>query len=160
MPGSAYLLAGLALLAANGFACVAVEGDRIFARDLAAAEPWFAQVDPGGEIGMTPLAGFTRVIRRRELAELARSLKGPALPSGMADICVERSSTPLTQEQLQPALNAVSGASPVTILEFSRYRIPRGAIEFRLADLASSGLWKGRVLYGSNHSVPVWAPHC
>ena len=128
----------------------------MLARDLAAADAWFARADPNLEIGLAPLAGVTRVIKHRELLALARSTAGAGMPDSISDICVERWSQPLTASLLQPVLDAAMDGTPVTILEFSHYAIPHGTMEFARANLAPSGLWKGRVMYGDNHSVPVW----
>lgn len=142
--------------AASAAGCIAVEGDRMLAKDLAAADPWFARADPNLEIGLAPLAGVTRVIKRRELLALARSTEGATMPESISDICVERWSQPLTARLLQPVLDAAMDGTPVAILEFSHYPIPRGTMEFARANLTPSGLWKGRVTYGDNHSVPIW----
>ena len=154
------------LLSAAAFACLAaharaagcftVTGDRVRAADLAAANSWFAQLDPRMEAGASPLAGITHVIKGRELAAFARAAHGQAVPDFFADICVEREAHFLTREMLQPVLDAALG-SPATILEFGHYRLPDGHFEFTRAGLAPSGLWRGRVLYGDHHSAPVWA---
>jgi len=136
--------------------CIAVEGEQVTAKDLAAADPWFARADPNLEIGLAPLAGVTRVIKRRELLALARSTEGVGMSDSISDICVERASQPLTARQLQPVLDAALDGTPVTILEFSHYPIPHGTMEFARANLTPTGLWKGRVTYGNNHSVPIW----
>ena len=44
----------------------------------------------------------------------------------------------------------------IEILDFSRFGVPRGTFEFPKSSLMPNGLWRGRVLYGENHSVPVW----
>jgi hypothetical protein len=105
---------------------------------------------------MTPLAGVTRVMRGQELAALAKSAHQGPIPVSFSDICVERATQPLSRERLQPVLDAALG-SPVTILEFSHYALPAGELEFTRVGLAHSGLWRGRLIYGVNHSIPVWA---
>ena len=147
-----------ASLAANAFGgnCVPVAGDRVRAKDLAVVNDWFATLDGATEFGMTPLAGVTRIMRGRELLTLARAAKGTSIPEAFADICVERAARSLTREQLQPVLDAALGGAAI-ILEFSRYRIPDGSMEFTRAGLAPSGLWRGRVKYGANRSTPIWA---
>jgi Chaperone for flagella basal body P-ring formation len=142
-------------LAAHAAACVAVDGDRVRTQDIAAANAWFGKIDPALDAGASPLAGYTRVIQGAQLAALARAAAAAEVPVHFADICVERAGQPLTRAQLQPVLDAVYGA-PVAILEFSNYRVPLGSIEFARAGLTPSGLWRGRVVYGSNHSVPIW----
>jgi hypothetical protein len=155
LPNRSCLRFALTVLAVPALACVAVDQDRVLAKDLAELNPWFTRLDPGFEIGLAPLAGSKHVIKGSELAALARRVN--ATPDSLPDICIERATQPLTVEQLQPVLAAALGGSPVQILDFSRYRIPRGAIEFTRAGLTPSGLWRGRVTYGQNHSLPIWA---
>jgi hypothetical protein len=138
-------------------ACVAIDEDHVLARNLAPVNSWFGRLDPALEIGATPLAGSKRVIKSGELAALARRNGVTQNLDSLSDICVERATRLLTSEQLQPVLEAALGGSPVKILEFSRFQIPRGAIEFTRAGLTPSGLWRGRVSYGQTHSIPVWA---
>ncbi len=157
----------LSLLAVPALACVAVHEDHVLARNLAEVNPWFSRLDPQLEIGLTPLAGSTRVIKSGELAAFARRGNVTATPvteslfaaspDSFSDICVERATQPLTVELLQPVLEAALDGSPIKILEFSRYRIPQGVIEFTRAGLTPSGLWRGRVSYGQNHNIPIWA---
>jgi hypothetical protein len=59
--------------------CVPVETDRILGKDLAAARPEFAALDPGTEIGFSPLPGVTRVFQPADLAALARKFGIAAL---------------------------------------------------------------------------------
>lgn len=77
------------LLASRAWACQSVDGDRILARDLAAAQPEFAALDPALEIGLAPMPGVTRVIKAQELSVLAN--RQGIVPSGpLADACFER----------------------------------------------------------------------
>ena len=139
------------------FACHTIDGDRIFARDVAAASSVFAALDPGLEIGAAPLAGVERVLRPEELVRLAKQnripLEGPATA-----ICFERATESLTVEKLLPALQKSLGTdnAKIEILEFSRFGVPRGTLEFPKSSLNLNGLWRGRLLYGENHSMPVW----
>ena len=73
-------------------ACVSVEGDRILAKDLASARSEFAAVDPGVEIGFSPLPGVTRVIQPGELVALARKL-GLATNAHFGSVCFVRSAS-------------------------------------------------------------------
>jgi hypothetical protein len=153
-----YLAALPVLLAAPALACVAVEQDRVLAKDLVPENAWFARLDPGLEIALTPLAGITRVIKSGELAALTRRNRIIVeIPGSFSSLCVERAAAPLTPEGLQPVLEQVLGGSPVRILDYSRYPVPRGEIEFTRAGLTTAGLWRGRVIYGNRHSTPVWA---
>ena len=69
--------------------CVAVDGDRILARHLAAANKDFAALDPQLELGFSPRAGIVRSIRAGELQALARRTH-LALTSSVADVCFAR----------------------------------------------------------------------
>jgi flagella basal body P-ring formation protein FlgA len=146
------------LLAAPAFACQIIDGDHIFGKDVASASPIFAALDPHLEIGAAPLAGVQRVLRPDELVRLAKqngiSLDGPATA-----ICFALATEPLTAEILLPIIQkalALDNAK-IEILDFSRFGVPRGTFEFSKSGLMPNGLWRGRVLYGESHSMPVWA---
>jgi hypothetical protein len=136
--------------------CVIIDSDQVLAKDLTRADARLASLDSDTAIGATPLAGFAREIKGRELAALLWSAGHPADSRSFPDICVQRTTRELTVEQLQPVLDGTLRA-PVSILEFSHYRVPSGVMEFPLAGLTRSGLWHGRVVYGSHHSFLVWA---
>jgi hypothetical protein len=53
-------------------ACLPVEGEHIFGKDIAAASAPFAALDPAAEIGFSPRPGVVRVFQPAELATLAR----------------------------------------------------------------------------------------
>jgi hypothetical protein len=77
-------------------ACISVETDRILAKDLASANQAFAAVDPGIEIGFSPLPGVTRVMRASELAALARKLGIAASPDSavaVESVCFVRTAS-------------------------------------------------------------------
>jgi len=134
-----------------------VDSDHILGKDVAAASPLFATLDPHIEISAAPLAGAERVLRPEEIVRLAKQngieLEGPA-----AAICFARVTEPLTAEKLLPELQKALGLenASIEILDFSRFGVPRGTFEFPKSSLMPNGLWRGRVLYGENHSMPVW----
>jgi flagella basal body P-ring formation protein FlgA len=140
-----------------GFACGIVDGDHILGKDVSAASAVFAALDPHLEIGPAPLAGVQRVLRPEELVRLA-TLNGIALDGPASAICFERASETLTAERLLPVLQNTLGlgGANIEILDFSRFGVPRGTFEFPKSSLMPNGLWRGRVLYGENHSMPVW----
>jgi len=70
-------------------ACVSVETDRILGKDLATARQEFVALDPGVEIGFSPLPGVTRVLQPWELAALARKF-GIATSSRFERVCFVR----------------------------------------------------------------------
>jgi hypothetical protein len=143
------------LLAGYALACQAVDGDHILAKDLAAARPAFAALDPSLEIGLAPQAGAIRTMRSPELSGLARK-HGVAVTDPIPDACFERVTEPLTAARLLPVLEKALGEAGVEILDLGLYRLPPGAIEFTRAGLASSGLWRGRVVSPEGRSTPVW----
>src|ERR1043166_1216291 len=71
-------------------ACHTVEGDRLRGADLAAANPMFAAIDGGADLGPAPYAGLRRVMHSNELARVAArfhvEVAGP-----LAEACFERS---------------------------------------------------------------------
>jgi flagella basal body P-ring formation protein FlgA len=150
-------LAYLIVAMAPGFACQVIEGDHIFGKDVASSSPLFAMLDPNLEIGATPLAGVQRVMRPEELVRLARQ-SGIQLDGPASAICFARATEPLTPKKLLPILQkalAIDTAN-IEILDFSRFGIPRGTFDFPKTGLMPNGLWRGRVLYGESHSMPVW----
>jgi flagella basal body P-ring formation protein FlgA len=145
------------LMTIPAFACQAIDGDRILGKDVASASPLFAALDPHLEIGAAPLAGVQRVMRPEEVVRLARQ-NGISLDPPASAICFIRSTEPLTPETLLPIIQnalAIHNAK-IEILDFSRFGVPRGILEFPKTGLMPNGLWRGRVLYGESHSMPVW----
>lgn len=142
---------------APAFACQTIDGGRIFARDLAAASPMFSSLDPGVEIGSAPAAGVQRVMQPDELVRLARQF-GIALAAPAAAVCFERATEPLTAERLLPALRQALNIdrARIEILDFSRFGVPPGTLEFSRSGLMPNGLWRGRLLYEGSRSMPVW----
>jgi len=147
----------LIFLTIPAFACQVVDGDHILGKDVAAASPLFAALDPRIEVGSAPLAGAERVLRPEEIVHLARQ-NGIALDGPAGAICFARVTEPLTAEKLLPELQKALGLdnASIEILDFSRFGVPRGTFEFPKSSLMPNGLWRGRVLYGENHSMPVW----
>jgi flagella basal body P-ring formation protein FlgA len=146
------------VFACHVLGCQIVEGDHILGKDVASANPLFAALDAKLEVSAAPLAGVERVLRPDELVRLARQL-GIELDAPASAICFERATTPLTVETLLPALKkalALDNAN-IEILDFSRFGVPRGTFDFPKSGLMPNGLWRGRLLYGDNHSMPVWA---
>jgi flagella basal body P-ring formation protein FlgA len=144
-------------LAARVFACQAIDGDRILGKDVAAADAAFAALGPDLEMGAAPLAGVRRVVQTEELARWARQ-HGVAISTTLSPICFERVTEKLTVERLLAALQQAHAmeAAEIEILDYSRYSVPRGTLEFTRAGLSETGLWRGRVVYSETRSSPVW----
>ena len=145
------------------FPCSIVEGERIHGSDLAAEEPLFADIDPGTDLGPAPVAGARRTLQILELEKLAKE-RGITLGADkFRPACFERATMVLTESLLDSALRAALDSRPQTehaileIADFSRNALPVGELDFPLDGLAPSGLWRGRLVYGSNRSIPIWA---
>ena len=148
-----------------GEPCLVVDGDRFLAADLAKAAPLFAGADPAAPAGYTPAPGMQRLLRRAELETISRQMGlSGEVPSSL---CITRLAEPLTREQVSQAVEAALEGlgARIELLDFSRFPVPRGKLEFPLSGLISprSGLriepavWKGRLVYSGARSMGVWA---
>ncbi len=75
-------------------------------------------------------------------------------------ICFELAPSPLTAGTLLPIIiQKYTGLdnAKIEILDFSRFGVPRGGLEFPESSLMLNGLWRGCVLYGESRSMPVLA---
>jgi flagella basal body P-ring formation protein FlgA len=146
-----------AVLAARAIACQAVD-DHIMGKDLAAANPVFAAIDPNLEIAPAPLAGVSRVLHAQELVRIAQRA-GIEVTAPFSDVCFDRATEPLTPEKILPVLRECLAPeeAQIEILDYSRFAIPHGTIEFKREGLSPTGLWRGRVVFGPGRSSPVWA---
>jgi len=145
-------------------ACIAVGGERIRAADLVAAVPAFAALPPEASLGYAPAPGARRMLNPRELERLAGQHGIPL--GGAPSLCVERAVERLTEERVLAALHRALGSSEarVELLDFSRAPAPHGEIEFArsglvapLGDPRTPVVWRGRLRYADNRSLPVWA---
>jgi hypothetical protein len=141
------------LFAGGVSACTKVDGDRIRGAELAAADARFAALDPSLDFGPAPLAGVRRVFRESELRRVA-SMHGIA--NAPSELCFERATQVLTADRLQPILQSALSGEQVEILDFSKYVVPQGTLEFARSGLAASGFWRGYVMYGENRGAAVW----
>jgi flagella basal body P-ring formation protein FlgA len=143
-------------------ACLPVNGDRLRAGDLAAADPIFAALPAETVVGYSPAPGVRRWFRGAELARLAR--RHGLSPASSRDVCFEREMAPLDPARLAEAMKrSLAPGARVEIAEYSRHPAPRGEIEFPRPGLspkaASSGLalWRGFVRYGAGRRFTIWA---
>jgi hypothetical protein len=91
--------------------CVALDGDRILGKDLAAAKAEFATVEATAEIGFAPRPGVTRVLPPAELVALARKY-GVVLTGIMGSACFVRAAQaagPAVQKVAMPAADIQRG---------------------------------------------------
>lgn len=152
----------MALLLTLG-ACLPVEGDRILARDLAAAIPAFLGLNPEEILGFTPAPGTQR---RFSSAELGRLAARHGVTGQIEPVCFERKMEDITKEQVTAALRqSLPANAELELIEFSRVRIPKGLLEFPRSGLTPAPsksprtpqIWRGRAKYGATQSAPVWA---
>lgn len=153
----------LLLAARCAFACTVVEGDRIMGADLARADAAFASLPADVFVAFAPNPGVQRSLDARTLSAIARrhGLTGMAF----GPMCFERPAVGLSEERLRPVLEQALGSGVrLEIVEFSRYGVPPGDIEFIERELGRPRpgheeepvIWRGRVRYGSR-SVTIWA---
>ncbi len=151
------------LWAALAAGCITVDGEHIRAADLAAAVPAFASLAPDETLGYAPSPGARRMLGPRELERIA-GRHGLTLPAA-STLCVERAMERLTQERVLGTLRAAipNPEARIELLEFSRYPVPRGELEFTRSGYAPPPdpkvpvVWRGRLKYAGSRSVPVWA---
>jgi flagella basal body P-ring formation protein FlgA len=142
--------------------CQGVEGETILARDVAAVVPAFSQLPPLSEVLAAPVAGVERVVAAPEVVRLLRKFQ-LELPEKTEAVCFERSAVPLTEEALLPVLREAlqrehrASEVEIEILDFTRTPLPTGKLQFARGGLEPSGLWHGRMVYGTGHSMSVWA---
>ncbi|MBZ5591171.1 MAG: flagellar basal body P-ring formation chaperone FlgA [Acidobacteriia bacterium] len=142
--------------------CVAVDGDRILARDLASAAAAFTTVEPDTELGYAPAPGAIRTLHAAELKRMIARHGGT--PGGeVGPLCIERATLPLTPVSLEAALRTAVGnpEARIELLDWSREAAPRGEIQFPQGGLAAfrggEGIWRGYVRYGSSRRFGIWA---
>ena len=146
-------------------ACNPVDGDRILGKHLAGALPAFVALPPETFLGNMPAPGSRRTFHASELASLAQrySIKLDA----PQDLCFEWQMETLDRGRiLQTMRDALQDSEArIEIAEASLNRVPRGRLEFPREMLGMPAtaaqkdpvLWRGRVIYGSDHRFPVWA---
>lgn len=151
-------------------ACIAIEGERILARDLAREAPAFSEMEPEADLGPSPSPGVKRVLSRTHLLRL-NSTQGKGFASMPESLCVERVLTQLGSDAVEGALrNSAREIFPnreirLELLDYSRYPLPPGTLRFqRQGVLGGSGglidaaiLWRGTLRTGSGRSIPIWA---
>lgn len=161
--------------------CIAVAGSQIRARDLSRVIPLFASLPEDTVLALAPAPGARRLLRPPMLEAIA-ARQGISLASPLSarasvrnpgsEICIERVAAVVREVALREVLDrAVKEALPddrvqIELLDFSRYPVPEGPLEFSPAGLAVAGvirpeqpvIWKGCVRDpDSRRSVPVWA---
>jgi len=157
----ALLLAALLLAARVAKPCVAVDGDRITAGDLARAIPAFSSVPGDTEIGYSPIPGVRRYFYFPELHRLALQYNVD-LPPG-AQACIERLMETLHAESVMEAMRKAldEPEAHIEILELSKFPVPHGDLEFDRSNLPvgidGPVVWRGVVRYAGGRRFGVWA---
>ncbi len=149
----------LIFASAIAYACQPVDGPNITGKDLASADPSFANVDAAKIIAAAPIPGVRRVLLPQNLKQFG-SASGP--------LCFERATTFLDESDLKKILvgqasslrrgfQSAPDALQINLLDFTRTPVPRGPITFSAAGPDQSGLWRGHIQYDATHTFPIWA---
>jgi flagella basal body P-ring formation protein FlgA len=150
--------------------CLPIQDDRIYARDVAAAVPAFANVAADFAVGYAPAPGTRRVFKGDALERLARN-QGVAVESA-PDVCFERAMATLAAGEILEAMHSAWGVgnvpSPDVRMElrsFSPQIAPQGKVVFprmglqlpATSDPQAEVVWRGYVLYGNNRRFGITA---
>lgn len=142
--------------------CRIVHSEHIYARDLAAAEPFLRALPPDLQIGFAPAPGHTRVMPGAELRHIATA-NGIAAPEQIKPLCFAWPMAPVPEDQLLAAMqSALAGRHPkIEIVDGSHAPAPPGKIVFPLAGLSAGSaaptVWRGYVAYAPGRQFPIWA---
>jgi len=158
-----FLLLGL-VTAGHGepAACLPLNSDWIYGRDLAAAVPALTGLPPDLPVSYAPVPGLERVFRPPELRQLARAHRLP-VPATLGNACFAWPVVPLAAESVRQAIETtLAGRNPqIEIAGQSLAPVPKGELIFPLAGLSAfSGhatIWKGYVRYTSTRRFSTWA---
>lgn len=146
----------LALLAMAACLPVSPDSDHILARDLGAAVPGFAALQPETSVALAPAPGAQRVFHASELRRLAARWQ-VEVPE--QDVCVERPVKPLEADRLLAAMQRQLPLARIAIRDYYRTPVPDGELDFPLTGLrmtSAGGIWTGAVRYGGAHRFAIW----
>ena len=149
-------------LALSPDACQPVHSDRIYARDLASANPTFSLLPPDLPVGFSPVPGMKRLIPS---AELRRMAAANGLPSSgpFAPVCFAWPvALPSRQALLEAMQKALAARHPkIEILEQTQALAPPGEIVFPVSGLGAFSdapvIWRGYVEYAPARRFSLWA---
>jgi flagella basal body P-ring formation protein FlgA len=153
--------------------CLPIQDERIYARDVAAAVPAFANVPADFALGYAPAPGTRRVFKSDALARVARN-QGVAADGleALPDVCFERAMATLEAGEILEAMRGAWGAGSVPgpdvhmeLRSFSPQVAPQGRVVFprsglqlpATSDPQADVLWRGYVLYGNNRRFTISA---
>jgi flagella basal body P-ring formation protein FlgA len=137
-------------------ACVAVGAstDHILLRDLAPAFPAAAVSSPDIPVALAPAPGVVRRFPIPELHRISLRLHLEAEPGG--EMCVTRPVLPPDPDRFLTAMRARFPQASIELVDFSRWPVPEGEIEFLPAGLHQD-YWRGDVVYSGNLRFGIWA---
>jgi len=145
--------------------CLPVQDDRIYARDVAAAVPAFANVAADFALGYAPAPGIRRVFKGDALERLARN-QGVLLEA-IPDVCFERAMATIDAGEILEAMrNAWNGSDVrMEVRSWSPLIAPQGKVVFprtglqlpAASDPQAEVIWRGYVIYGNNRRFSISA---
>jgi flagella basal body P-ring formation protein FlgA len=145
--------------------CWPVQDDRIYARDVAAAVPAFANVAADFALGYAPAPGIRRVFKGDALERLARN-QGVMLEA-VPDVCFERAMATVDAGEILEAMrNAWNGSDVrMEVRSWSPLIAPQGKVVFprtglqlpAASDPQAEVIWRGYVKYGNNRRFSISA---
>jgi flagella basal body P-ring formation protein FlgA len=157
------MIAGLLIAASIQAAvgCHIVDKDRIYGRDLAAADPAFTSLPPNVEIGPAPLPGQQRTFRSEELAAIARNhhIENTFAPP----VCFAWELKVPERAELLAAMNETLAdrQAAIEIVEQSNAPLPHGKLSFPLSGLSGTSdgpvMWRGSLTFGNGRTLLTWA---
>lgn len=160
------IILSLAFLAAAAeSSCVIARGDFILDSDLESVLGRTATPSSGRRLMRAPVAGARRWIGAEELARLS-GIPRSEIQDSPQGICIERAAMHLDEDVLLESLRKALQDDTVSIeiLDFSRYPVPEGRLQFLRSGLLVSSaasperavLWRGSVQGDGRRTTPVW----
>jgi flagella basal body P-ring formation protein FlgA len=150
--------------------CLAVQAEKIYARDIVPALPAFGAIPGEVVIGYSPVPGVRRVLTPDTLVRIART-QGVTL-EGAAEICIERQAVKLAADEIRAAMLASldelawkSAPVQIELKSWGPESAPPGKIVFPRSGLQlppahqpnADATWRGYIEHGNGQRVPVWA---
>lgn len=140
--------------------CVVVDGPVVRAADLQARLSGLARIPSDRILFPSPAVGVKRWLSLSDVHSFGvQSLDG--------SLCIERASDRLDEEKMRTAMAASLGedATVVSIVDYSRYPVARGVLNFPRNGLILSQdptggqpvLWRGKIVAADKSSTPIWA---
>jgi flagella basal body P-ring formation protein FlgA len=142
--------------------CIAVKGERVLIADLLKVLPSVREEQLGVPVMFSPRPGVRRQVGS---LELSRSLAKVGISSNAPAVCLERVARQLSLSEIVEAMrrSLQQPLAEIEVLDFSRYAVPAGVVEFPLSTLPSSSdqskrlIWRGRIRSEGNGTTPIWA---